>query len=108
MDTLENTIAIFNYRQFKNILEKKGQTFSTKAKAFASGKLIYDGQIEYSISCDNGRDWSEISILWNMPEITSKALGLYMGYSTAYQSFSFENNSLTITDQGNEIKIILY
>ena len=72
MGTFENTIAIFNYRQFKNILEKNGQTFSTKAKAFASGKLIYDGKVEYSISCDNGRDWSEISIFWNMPEISNQ------------------------------------
>lgn len=108
MGTFENIEAIFNYRQLKSILGKDGQIFTTKVHAFNKDKLIYDGKVQYSFSYHAGYEQYQVSIIWDMSPISASTMNLRGAYNTNFQSFSFENNSLTITDQGNEIKIILY
>ena len=106
MNNIDSIAAISQYRESKNILNKDGQFFKTKATVFNKNNIcIYCDIIEYSFSYNAGYGQYNINILWNMEEISSTALGLFQTYNTKFQSVSFENDSLIIAD--NKIRIIL-
>ena len=106
MGIFENIEALSKYKQLKNILGKNGQIFSTKAQAFKKDTLIYDGKVQYSISYNAGYEQYQVSIIWDIPQISANAMELHGGYNTNFQSFRFENSPLLIEDK--DIKIILY
>ena len=103
----DSIIAIKEFENDNNIVNKEGQFFVAHVTAFINNACVFCGNIDCMLSYDFGYEQYSITIDWLLGEKSIKEKGLHGAYNTNFQDFIYDGNELKIIDKNTEIIISL-